>query len=268
MTAAAIAAELQLQTPPVGAGGPLWGWKKRGAAGDDGGSEDVDSVDIQLMRIHAQNMAADDLQSVDLFSHSELDSNFDAASMMGDGGVLSDPLAGLGSLLRRGGSGAAGGRGAPAGGAAAGRGLKPSKQGAAGWQQQQPSRLMRASGPAAAKAGGGGAAVGGSKHVQHMLDALGPRDATTHHQGAALSPSQPPPPLEQQQQQQEKEQQQQQAEKARKSRASSLASMRQAKPMVLSLEDLAGSTPEVLEWELQHMSIDELLRLGQKVGVA
>ena len=44
------------------------------------------------------------------------------------------------------------------------------------------------------------------------------------------------------------------------------ASLRQAAPMVLNLEDLTGSTPEVLELELGRMSLGELMRLDQEVS--
>ena len=46
---------------------------------------------------------------------------------------------------------------------------------------------------------------------------------------------------------------------------SRLALLRQAAPMVLSLENLSDSTPEVLEMELGRMSLDELLRLDAKM---
>jgi hypothetical protein len=44
--------------------------------------------------------------------------------------------------------------------------------------------------------------------------------------------------------------------------------LQQAAPMVLNLEDLICSTPEVLEQELERMSLDELLQLDCKVSVA
>lgn len=46
---------------------------------------------------------------------------------------------------------------------------------------------------------------------------------------------------------------------------SRLALLRQAAPMVLSLENLKDSTPEVLELELGRMSLEELLRLDAKM---
>ena len=42
--------------------------------------------------------------------------------------------------------------------------------------------------------------------------------------------------------------------------------IRQAAPMVLNLEDLTGSTPEVLEMELGCMSLDELIQLNSRVN--
>ncbi|GAX84983.1 hypothetical protein CEUSTIGMA_g12404.t1 [Chlamydomonas eustigma] len=44
--------------------------------------------------------------------------------------------------------------------------------------------------------------------------------------------------------------------------------LQQAAPMVLNLEDLTCSTPEVLEQELGRMSLDELLQLDSKVSIA
>ncbi|KAG2494385.1 hypothetical protein HYH03_007439 [Edaphochlamys debaryana] len=43
--------------------------------------------------------------------------------------------------------------------------------------------------------------------------------------------------------------------------------VRQAAPMVLVLDDLAQSTPEVVERELEHMSLDELQALRSQLGM-
>ena len=54
-------------------------------------------------------------------------------------------------------------------------------------------------------------------------------------------------------------------ERAQVAPPSRLALLRQAAPMVLSLENLKDSTPEVLEMELGRMSLEELLRLDAKM---
>jgi len=220
------------------------------AAADD--ADELDSVDLALQRIRYENQQNDDIVSgIDLLADGgepEVDVLSLSEFALGPGvsGRTARSPSPLGRLLA--GNPLSGRAAAPAGGlhsaAGSGPGAEPGK------------RVPNKQGEGVAAAGGGDAkgsiasfgAEGAAAVAASQAGGAGAVPVLNKAEGQGQGASVDKRP-------------------ARRTTNSS-AAMKQAAPMVLNLEHLADSTPEVLELELDHMTMDELLQLDSDISSA
>ena len=240
-TSASMFSDYSVQALALGRSGRAGGMRRRGAGGrmmgllsrqgsrgsvDD--EDDVDSVDLALMRIRHENNRDD--RSINIVDDEEEEEEEDAASLMSELHPTRGPTAASAQRGPR---------------QPLGRTPKmPQQRG-----QKMPGSKQGAGLFHTALFGGSQGAAKPKLPTQQRSPVTGPSSdvaSGSGRAGAAVGGTLLPPGRAQ-------------------APPSRLALLRQAAPMVLSIENLSDSTPEVLEMELGRMSLVELLRLDAKM---